>query len=125
MTRTLKRVGLALAGDAIGLLLAALLLDDMSLDGAAFLVAVVIFTLLTAVVEPLVSKVAEKQVPALQGASALIATFLSLLLTAVISDGLQIDGTATWVIATVLVWLFTMIAGVVLAKFLLKPATPA
>jgi uncharacterized membrane protein YvlD (DUF360 family) len=125
MTRTLIRVGLALAGNAIGLLLAALLLDDMSLDGAAFLVAVVIFTVLTAVVEPLVSKVAEKQVPALQGGSALVATFLSLLLTALISDGLRIDGTVTWVIATVLVWLFTMIAGVVLAKFLLKPAPPA
>ena len=122
MTRTLIRIGLSLAGNAIGLLLAAMILGDMSLDGVAFVIAVVIFTVLTAVLQPLVSKVAEKQVPALQTGSALVSTFLALVLTALISDGLQIDGAATWLLATVLVWLFTTIAGVVLVKFLLKDA---
>ena len=120
MIRTLIRIGLSLAGNAIGLLVAAIILDDMSLSGAAFLIAVVIFTVLTAVLQPLVSKVAEKNAPALQSGSALITTFLALVLTALISDGLDIDGAVTWILATVLVWLLTVIAGVVLAKLVLK-----
>ncbi len=120
MTRTLVRIGLALAGNAIGLLLAAIILSKMSLDLVSFVIAVVIFTVLTAVIEPMVSKLAEKQAPALQSGSALIATFLALVLTAVFSDGLKIDGVLTWVLATVLVWLLTMLAGILLAKFILK-----
>lgn len=120
MIRTLIRIGLSLAGNAIGLLVAAIILDDMSLSGAAFLIAVVIFTVLTAVLQPLVSKVAEKNAPALQSGSALITTFLALVLTALISDGMDIDGAITWILATVLVWLLTVIAGVVLAKLVLK-----
>ena len=58
MTRTLVRIGLALAGNAIGLLLAAIILSKMSLDLVSFVIAVVIFTVLTAVIEPMVSKLA-------------------------------------------------------------------
>lgn len=123
MTRAIIRVGLALAGNAIGLLVAAIVLDKMSVSGAAFVIAVVLFTVLTAVLEPLVDKLAEKNAPALQSGSALVSTFLALVITAVVSDGLSIDGALTWVIATVLVWLLTIVAGVLLAKFLLKNAT--
>ena len=122
MTRTLIRVGLALVGNAIGLLFAAIILDKMTLSGAAFIVAVVIFTILTAVIEPLVGKLAADRAPALESGSALVSTFLALLLTTVISDGLNIDGASTWIIATVLVWLLTMIAGVLLPKFFLDDA---
>lgn len=120
MTRSLIRVGLALAGNAIGLLLAALILDKVSLDGPAFVLAVIIFTVLTAVFDPLISKFTEDQHAIVQSASALISTFLALVLTVLISDGLRIDGVFTWVTATVLVWLLTMLAGVILAKFFLK-----
>ena len=43
----------------------------------------------------------------------------SLVLTALISDGLTIDGIGTWILATVIVWLTTMIAGVVLPRLFL------
>ena len=120
MTRSLIRIGLSLAGNAIGLLLAAIILDKMSVDGPAFVIAVVIFTVLTAVLDPFVSKHTEERSALLRSASALITTFLALLITVVVSDGLSIDGTLTWVLATVLVWLLTMIAGVLLVKFLMK-----
>ena len=120
MARSLIRIGLLLAGNAIGLLLAAIILDKMSVDGPAFVIAVVIFTVLTAVLDPFVSKHTEERSALLRSASALITTFLALLITVVVSDGLSIDGTLTWVLATVLVWLLTMIAGVILVKFLLK-----
>lgn len=118
----LARIGLSLVGNAIGLLVAALVLDKMSIDGVAFVIAVAIFTVLTAVIEPLVNKVAERSAPALQGGSALITTLLALIVTAWLSDGLTITGLSTWIIATVLVWLLTVIAGVLLAKFLIKSA---
>jgi len=120
MARSLIRIGLLLAGNAIGLLLAAIILDKMSIDGPAFIIAVVLFTVLTAVLEPFVSKHTEERSALLRSASALITTFLALLITVVVSDGLSIDGTLTWVLATVLVWLLTMIAGVILVKLLIK-----
>ena len=120
MARSLIRIGLLLAGNAIGLLLAAIILDKMSIDGPAFIIAVVLFTVLTAVLEPFVSKHTEERSALLRSASALITTFLALLITVVVSDGLSIDGTLTWVLATVLAWLLTMIAGVILVKLLMK-----
>jgi uncharacterized membrane protein YvlD (DUF360 family) len=123
MTRSLIRIGLSLAGNAIGLLVAATILDKMDVDGPAFVIAVVIFTVLTAVLEPFISKVTEERPALLQSASALIATFLALVITVLVSDGLSIDGTVTWLIATVLVWLVTMIAGVILVKLVVKDAT--
>lgn len=122
MIRLLTRLVLALAGNAIGLWLAALLLDDMEIDGVAFVVAVLIFSVLFAVLEPLIQKQALKNAEALQGSSALITTLVALILTNLISDGLSISGLGTWILATVIVWLGTIIAGVLLARFLLKQA---
>ena len=122
MIRLLTRLVLALAGNAIGLWLAALLLDDMEIDGAAFVVAVLIFSVLFAVLEPLIQKQALKNAEALQGSSALITTLVALILTNLISDGLSISGLGTWILATVIVWLGTIIAGVLLARFVLKQA---
>ena len=123
MTRTLIRIGLSLAGNAIGLLVASLLLDKMDVSGAAFLIAVVIFTVLTAVIEPLIAKLTSSKAEALEGASALITTLLALIITALISDGLDISGAGTWILATVIVWIVTLIAGVVLARFVIKGTT--
>ena len=120
MIRLLLRTVLALLGSALGLWVASLLLDDMSISGTAFVIAVVIFTVLTAVLQPLVTKIAVQNAPALQGSSALITTFLGLLITDLISDGLSIDGAVTWILATVIVWLGTMLAGVLLPMFLFK-----
>lgn len=122
MIRLLTRLALAVAGNAIGLWLAALLLDDMEIDGAAFVVAVLIFSVLFVVLEPLIQKQALKNMEALQGSSALITTFVALVVTNLISDGLTISGAGTWILATVIVWLGTIIAGVLLARFVLKQA---
>ena len=122
MIRLLTRLVLALAGNAIGLWLAALLLDDMEIDGAAFVIAVLIFSVLFAVLEPLIQKQALKNAEALQGSSALITTLVALIVTNLISDGLSISGLGTWILATVIVWLGTIIAGVLLARFVLKQA---
>ena len=120
MIRLLLRTVLALLGNALGLWIASLILDDMSISGAAFVLAVVIFTVLTVVLQPLITKVAMQNAPALQGSSALVTTLLALVITDLVSDGLSISGAITWVLATVIIWLVTMVAGVLLPMFLFK-----
>lgn len=117
--RILIRLGLTLGGNALGLWIASLLLDKVSISGGAFIIAVVIFTVLEAVLLPFIAKTTEDNAPILHSLSALITTFAALLITVLVSDGLSVDGTLTWVLATVIVWLATMIAGVVLTKLLL------
>ncbi len=122
MIRLLLRIVISLLGNALGLWVASLILADMSLSASGFVIAVVVFTVLTAVLQPLITKMAVQNAPALQGSSALVTTFLSLVVTALVTDGLSIDGVSTWIFATVIVWFFTMIAAWLLPVFLLKEA---
>lgn len=114
------RIGLTLLGNALGLLLASLFIDGVSISGAAFVIAVLIFTVLTLVIAPLIERVARGNLEVLASGSALITTALALILTALISDGFSINGTGAWLIATVIVWLATALLGVVLAKAFIK-----
>ncbi|MCH9835666.1 MAG: phage holin family protein [Ilumatobacter sp.] len=115
------RLGLLLVGNAIGLWIASLILnEDMRLSGLAFVVAVVIFTVLVAVLEPLVSRAAERWADFLGGASALIATGVALILTSWISDGLSINGIGTWLLATFVVWAAAAVIGIVLVRAFAK-----
>ena len=126
MKLRLIRIGLTLLGNALGLWIASLLLDDdMSVSSAAFVLAVVIFTVLILVLEPLVSRLAEKYVDVLSGGSALIATGLALALTDWISDGLSISGIGTWLLATIIVWLAAALLGVVLTRLFIKDRSAA
>ena len=120
MIRFLARVVLALLGNAIGLIVAAWILDDMSINGTAFVIAVGIFTLIEVLVQPALQKAALRRSDALAGSSALVATFIALVVTALVSDGLQIDGGSTWLYATVIVWLATMLAAWLLPFVLFK-----
>jgi uncharacterized membrane protein YvlD (DUF360 family) len=109
-----------LAANAVGLIVAALVLDDMSIDGAAFILALIIFTVVEVVIEPLLRQMAVRNAQALQGATALFATFIGLLITDIVSDGLSIEGAWTWVLATVIVWLGAMLAAFILPLIFVK-----
>jgi uncharacterized membrane protein YvlD (DUF360 family) len=120
MIRFLIRVGIALLGAAVGFIVAATVLDDMTLDGAAFLLAIVIFVVLTAVLEPLIEKIGDENLSIVGTFSSLITTFLALLITELVSDGLNISGTSTWVFATLIVWACTAVATWILVKMFIK-----
>jgi uncharacterized membrane protein YvlD (DUF360 family) len=113
-------IAIQLAASAVGLIVASLLLEDMSLSGLAFVTAVAIFTITTAIINPFVMKMAVKQAQALLGASALITTFLGLLITHLLTDGLQISGADTWLFATLIVWLASLLAAVFIPIILVK-----
>lgn len=125
MIRMFISLVVQLAASAVGLIAAALILDDMSLNGTAFFIAVAIFTLTTAIINPFVMKMAMKQAQALLGASALITTFIGLLVTKLISDGLQINGASTWLFATLIVWLGALLAAVFIPIILVRSGVQA
>ncbi|HEX2303676.1 MAG TPA: hypothetical protein VHH57_08665 [Gaiella sp.] len=120
MIRLLVRTAVALAANAIGLIVAASVLDGMELDWAAFLLAVVIFTIAFAVLTPFLAVQLRRLGNGAIGATALIATLVSLILTDLISDGLSIDGVGTWIAAAVIVWLAALVAAFVLPFLGLK-----
>jgi uncharacterized membrane protein YvlD (DUF360 family) len=109
-----------LVGNAIGLLVAWALLPRLHLNAGSFVIAVVIFTVVELVVEPLLRQMALNSARALRGSVALIATFVGLLVTDVLSSGLHIDGVSTWLLATVIVWLAALLAGLILPLFLFR-----
>ncbi|KIC40684.1 hypothetical protein RA27_13030 [Ruegeria sp. ANG-R] len=114
MTRRLKSVLALLAGNAIGLLLASLLLSGFAIRPISFIVVVIVFTLVQVVAEPLILKLGEKKAPALKGGIALIVTFVGLLVTDLITSGLTIGGISNLLAATLLVWLGALIGSIIM-----------
>jgi putative membrane protein len=123
MIRLLLRGIILLLANAIGLLIAAAVVSGVHLNGVAFVVAVLIFTAVEVLADPLLTSIAERSVPALRGGVALVTTFVGLVITDLTSDGLSMTGGAvTWILATLIVWLAALIAGLILPIFLLKKA---
>ena len=120
MIRLLVRLLVVVAANAVGLLVAAALLDGVKLDAAGFVLALVIFTVVFALMTPfLASQFRERRSAALGGVS-LIATFVALLVADLLSDGLSIEGIGTWIAATVIVWVASLLAAFILPFLGLK-----
>jgi uncharacterized membrane protein YvlD (DUF360 family) len=120
--RLIVRTLVAVAANAVGLLVAAALLDDFQLDFSGFILAVIIFTVAFALMQPFLVSTMRRGggSSAALGGVALIATFVSLLITDVLSDGLNIEGVGTWIAATVIVWLAALLAAFILPFLGLK-----
>ncbi|PRZ44091.1 superfamily IV 4 TMS phage holin [Antricoccus suffuscus] len=109
-----------LASCAIGLLAAKFTLDEMTIQWGSFLIVVVIFGVLQAILSPFVAKMVHRNATALLGGVGLLSTFIALLITSLLSSGLTIRGVTTWVLACVIVWLVTMIATMFLPLLVVK-----
>lgn len=120
MVRLIVRTLVALAANAIGLIVASLVLDGFELNVASFIVAVVIFTVVFAVLTPFLAVQLRRLGNGAIGATALIATLVSLIVTDLLSDGFSISGVGTWVAAAVIVWLAALVAAFVLPFLGLK-----
>jgi putative membrane protein len=106
------RIVLAVVANAIALLIAAALLDGVRINASGFVVAVAIFSLASLIVTPVIAWIVVRRMRALLGVIALVTTFAALFVTDLLSDGFEIEGALDWVLATVIVWLATMIYGV-------------
>ncbi len=120
MIRLVATAVVSLIADAIGLIVAAQVLDDMSLSAGGFALALVLFAVAGLLVQPLLRQVAVRNAPALLGSTALVATLVSLIVTALVGDGLQISGALTWVLATVIMWVVALVARLLLPLVIFK-----
>jgi hypothetical protein len=120
----LKSTLLYLVCNGAGLLLASLLLTGFVVPWSAFFTAVLLMSVALAVIAPMLRKMAEKKLPQLMGGFALIAILLSLLLTSVLIPGVQIASLTNWVGATVLVWIGSLVASLLLPALVFRNATP-
>ncbi|CAN5206104.1 phage holin family protein [soil metagenome] len=120
MIRFLLSAAVFLGSSAIGLLAAALLVPGVSVSVVSFILAVVIFAVAQAILSPFFLKMASRYASAFLGGIGLVSTLAALILTSVLTDGLVIRGIGAWVAATVLVWLVTAVATLVLPRLILK-----
>ncbi len=120
MIRFLLRTAIFLGSSAIGLLVAAWLVPGFTVRPAGFITAVVIFTVAQAILSPFFLKMASRYASAFLGGVGLVSTLAALILASIFTRGLSITGIGSWVGATVVVWLVTALATVLLPLVVFK-----
>lgn len=120
MIRLLVRLLIAFLSNAVGLVVAAAVLDGMTLNVTGFVVAVAVYTIVFALLQPFLISVLRRSPAPVLGGVALIATLVSLIVTTLLTDGLSIRGAGTWIAATVVVWLASVLAAFILPYLGLK-----
>lgn len=125
MIRFLANSAVSIGAAAVGLVVAASVLDRMAITVLSVVAVAVIFAVLAVVLGPFVTKVALQHAPAVRGGIGIVTTFIALVITDLVSDGLSISGVTTWVLATLIVWIATMIASLVLPVVLARAGVEA
>jgi hypothetical protein len=125
MKEFIKTVIVLVIANAIGLGVASLLMGPgFRLSLSYFVMAVLIFTALEAAATPLLARVSAKWLPQIKGGLSLLAVFAGLAGTQLILPGKAISGLNNWLFATLLVWLISLVAQILLPRYLFRPATP-
>ena len=121
MIRFLIRLAVFFAAAAIGLAVASLLFDGFSIDALGFIEVAAIYAIVVALLSSLLQQQAQRSRSAMfSGGVGLLAVFGALVVTDLISDSLTISGIGTWIGATVIVWLATFLASLLLPVLVVK-----
>ena len=120
MVRLLLSIVATIIANAVGLLLAASLLTGFTIDAMSFIVVLLVFTGVMILTGPLVTKVAITQLPQIRGSISLVAVFLGLKVTEWLMPGFDMGGLSNWLAATLLVWLGSLIAEILLPIYVFK-----
>ena len=105
------RIGTGLVGVAIGILLASVILADMSISATALVETTLIFWLVHIGVQFLALRILVRQPSvALAGLLAIAATIISLVIVVLIVSGLHIRGLSTYLFVTLIIWTATALA---------------
>ena len=99
------RLLLALAANAVAFIICAALLDGFDLGGTQFVVAVVMFSVVNWLVPIIVIGAVRRRSAASIGLILLAANAATLLVTDWLSDGIDISGAGTLVLATIIIWM--------------------
>jgi len=115
MLRLIIRTAVFLVAAAVGIIAAALLVDGVAVTASGFIIVVVLYAVVQSVISPFIAKVAARNASALLGGVGIIAAFIALLTATLVGDSLTISGgVGTWIAATVVVWLVTALATLLL-----------
>jgi uncharacterized membrane protein YvlD (DUF360 family) len=118
--RLIVRTVVMLLANAVGLIVASLVLDGMDIDVTSFIFAVIIFTVVFALMLPFFASQLRRRGSSALGGVALIATLVSLIITDLISDGFSISGIGTWLAAAGIVWAASLLVAFILPFLGLK-----
>jgi hypothetical protein len=105
---------------AIGLLVAAWVVPRVSVSVSGFIVAVVVFSVAQAILSALILKLPRGYASLLLGGAGLALTIVALSLASVLTHGLTIRGIASWIAATIVVWLVTTVGAISLPEALVR-----
>jgi len=120
MLRFIATSLLTLLGNALGLLVASWLLDGFTVSLSGFLWSVLFFTIAQLILTPFIISMSMRYLPVLRGGIALVTTFVVLFLTTLFTSGVEIAGVTEWILAPLIIWITTILAGVLLPLFLFR-----
>jgi hypothetical protein len=104
LVRYLAQVVVALGANAVALLVAAIVLRRFTISDLTFPIVVIIFTGIWLLARPVVRALLKEYASAATSIVGLPLAFVTLLVTDLVSDGLDVEGIGTWVIASIIVW---------------------
>lgn len=120
MMKLLTSTAVYLGANAVGMLLAIILLPGFTITPTGFIVAVAIFSIIQSVGGPMVTKMSLKKLPQLMGGIALVVIFFGLFITQLLVPGMSMGGIANWLAATLLVWIGSLTASILLPLYVFK-----
>ena len=99
------RIGMALAGIAVGVVLSSIFLVGFHVDATAIIVTILVFWIIHLIVSVIAIRVLVQQPSvALAGLLAIGSTVVSLIIVNLIVSGLHISGLSTYLFATLIIW---------------------
>jgi hypothetical protein len=96
------------------------MVPGVSLSITGFIAAVVAFAVTQAILSLSILKLPHRYASLLLGGTGLALTIGALILASVLINGLTIDGMASWLATTVVVWLVTTIGAISLPELLIR-----
>jgi hypothetical protein len=117
--RILLRAFVLLASWAIGLLVAAWIVPRVWLSLPGYIVAVLAFAVTQVILSLSILKLPYRYASLLLGGTGLALTIVALILASVLTHGVTIEGMASWLATTVVVWLVTTIGAITLPELLI------
>jgi len=107
---------LYVVANAVGLLIAKLVIPGFQIDLWSFTLVVIVFSAILAVLSPLIRNFSESNAKPLMGGIALVSIAVCLFLTNLIMSGMDMGGVTNWIAATVLVWIGSLAATALLPQ---------
>jgi uncharacterized membrane protein YvlD (DUF360 family) len=106
----LVRTGAAVIANAVALFIAQLVLGGFDIDFGPFIIVAIVFTLATLFIKPVMDNLAGNFASGATWIAGLVTVFLGLVIANVLAgSGMDISGFWTWVWATLIVWVGTLI----------------